>query len=59
MKYLDKAPFSGRANTPEFNKGYTRVKWDKPTKPKKRPKFLCMHGRFTCKACNWVGGFRG
>ena len=48
MKYLDKAPFSGRANTPEFDKGYDQIVWDKGKCPR------CGHAKHVSKCTVFV-----
>ena len=59
MKYLDKASFSGRANTPEFERNYDKIDWsDRVDKDKKPPMPQnCKHGHRSCEQCQWIGGY--
>ena len=54
MKYLDSAPFSGRANTPEFNKGYDNIVWDKDKASKDLCACSCPYPKHEndCLACD-------
>lgn len=69
MKYLDKAPFSGRANTPEFEKNYDKIDWSdkgesrngEDKKVLRRPKgvlwWACLaHRQVICRECAWDDG---
>ena len=70
MKYLDKAPFSGRANTPEFEKNYDKIDWSDRGEDKGKDKKTvtaqpvvssgglrrCDHKRVSCAECSWENG---
>ena len=53
MKYLDKAPFSGRPSTKEFRDNYDAIDWSDRGGAPKRP---CAHGHYDCAVCLWSGG---